>query len=275
MLNSLDLMYQSSTPCIDIQDDNVIKLNYMSTSKGNQPKYYNLATKQYIKGQFSYQGCLWKDYMVEHLSYIIGSKLNTNIDIVRQDIVKLSDGTMGCMSKDFAIGKEWVPIAKFDEYKEVAVLHGKSYRVFLGIIDIYTKLGIDLDLVKEYLTCMIILDFLLGNEDRHYNNFGVLRDNITGVYEIPPLFDFGLGLFEHDKRYYNVSLLTAKSSMDGKPFDKDLSKPFDMIINTMGKDYINSLVKDIYIPDRDLFPNELGYQYFISSFEYMRGVLEL
>ena len=51
----------------------------------------------------------------------------------------------------------------------------------------------------DYLIVMAIIDFLIGNEDRHLNNFGVLTDDST--YRLLPLFDFGLGLFEHDRRY--------------------------------------------------------------------------
>jgi len=38
-------------------------------------------------------------------------------------------------------------------------------------------------------------------------------------YTIPLLFDFGLGLFEHDRRYYRCEILDdAIEKMECKPF---------------------------------------------------------
>ena len=48
----------------------------------------------------------------------------------------------------------------------------------------------------EHLHSMLIFDALIRNEDRHFGNFGVLRDNRSGDIISPaPLFDHGLGLF--------------------------------------------------------------------------------
>ena len=57
--------------------------------------------------------------------------------------------------------------------------------------------------------------------------------------------------------------------MEGKPFSRDLSDAFDMIVNVLGKDKIRNLCCNITIPDIKLFPSKLGYDYFIESFEYM------
>lgn len=46
------------------------------------------------------------------------------------------------------------------------------------------------------LKSMLMFDALIRNEDRHFGNFGVLRDNHSGEIIAPaPLFDHGLGLF--------------------------------------------------------------------------------
>lgn len=260
---------------VNLNSPNIVNLGYNSTSKGNQHKYYDVLNKRYIKGQFEYQGVLWKDYMVENLSSIIGSQLNTEIKVVKQNIVKLSNGNMGCISDDFAIDKEWVPLAKLTDTVKLSKNFNKSFRVFSDILNVYTSIGIDIELSKEYLSTMIILDFLLGNEDRHFNNIGVLFDINTSRYDISPLFDFGLGLFEHDTKYDVKYLYAAKALMEGKPFSKDLSDAFDMIINVCGIDKIRSMCCDIVVPDKSLFPNELGYEYFIDSYKYMKGKLSL
>ena len=47
---------------------------------------------------------------------------------------------------------------------------------------------------------LAILDCLVGNCDRHTRNFGVFFNSSKGEFSIAPVFDSGMGLFEHD--YY-------------------------------------------------------------------------
>jgi transcriptional regulator with XRE-family HTH domain len=48
----------------------------------------------------------------------------------------------------------------------------------------------------ESVRSMLVLDAVIYNEDRHFGNFGVLRDNRSGKIVRPaPLFDHGLSLF--------------------------------------------------------------------------------
>ena len=45
---------------------------------------------------------------------------------------------------------------------------------------------------------MLVFDAVIYNEDRHFGNFGVLRDNHTGKIISPaPIFDNGLSLFNY------------------------------------------------------------------------------
>jgi len=48
----------------------------------------------------------------------------------------------------------------------------------------------------EQIRSMLVFDALIYNEDRHFGNFGVLRDNHTGEVIAPaPIFDHGVSLF--------------------------------------------------------------------------------
>ena len=62
-------------------------------------------------------------------------------------------------------------------------------------LDYYAKLG------KEYLEqvhSMLVFDAVIYNEDRHFGNFGLLRDNLSGKIISPaPIFDNGLALFNY------------------------------------------------------------------------------
>lgn len=60
-------------------------------------------------------------------------------------------------------------------------------------LDCYESLG------KEYyddVCSMLVFDAVIYNEDRHFGNFGLLRDNHTGEFiGTAPIFDNGLSLF--------------------------------------------------------------------------------
>jgi len=59
----------------------------------------------------------------------------------------------------------------------------------------YEEMGNDF---ADSLRSMLVFDAVIYNEDRHFGNFGILRDNKTGEILRPaPLFDHGLSLFNY------------------------------------------------------------------------------
>jgi hypothetical protein len=64
-----------------------------------------------------------------------------------------------------------------------------------AVMDYYTGLG---EAFVEAIRSMLVFDALIYNEDRHFGNFGILRDNRSGEIIAPaPLFDHGLSLFNY------------------------------------------------------------------------------
>jgi hypothetical protein len=64
-----------------------------------------------------------------------------------------------------------------------------------GCLDYYAELGKDF---SEAVKSMLVFDTVIYNEDRHFGNFGILRDNHTGTILAPaPLFDHGISLFNY------------------------------------------------------------------------------
>ncbi len=60
-------------------------------------------------------------------------------------------------------------------------------------LNYYDSLGKEF---SEQIRSMLVFDAVIYNEDRHFGNFGVLRDNHTGKIIAPaPIFDNGLSLF--------------------------------------------------------------------------------
>ena len=59
----------------------------------------------------------------------------------------------------------------------------------------YDELGISF---AEDIRSMLVFDAVIYNEDRHFGNFGILRNNQSGEIISPaPLFDHGLSLFNY------------------------------------------------------------------------------
>lgn len=77
---------------------------------------------------------------------------------------------------------------------------------------------------REKVENMYILDFLIMNEDRHLNNFGIIRDvNTLEWLDVAPIFDNGQSL---NIEYYDENVLSI--SGHGRLFYE--VKPFDDII---------------------------------------------
>ena len=62
-------------------------------------------------------------------------------------------------------------------------------------LNYYENMGED---CAEFLKSMLVFDAVIYNEDRHFGNFGVLRDNKNGMIIGPaPIFDNGISLFNY------------------------------------------------------------------------------
>ena len=85
--------------------------------------------------------------------------------------------------------------------------------VYQHYVNCCEKLGIPK--IKESLDQMMVVDYLIANEDRHQNNFGVIRDvkklNFIGA---APLFDSGTSLW-FDKP---TPMIGRTAKLQCKPF---------------------------------------------------------
>ena len=95
----------------------------------------------------------------------------------------------------------------------------KDYEEYIKVLENH-----NISNVREKLENMYILDFLIMNEDRHLNNFGIIRDvNTLEWIDVAPIFDNGQSLNIQD---YNEDELVI--SGQGRLFYE--IKSFDEII---------------------------------------------
>lgn len=82
----------------------------------------------------------------------------------------------------------------------------------------------------EDLSNLLLFDAVIGNLDRHYGNFGLLRDNNTGKFiSLAPIFDNGESLLSkelpnvfNDINEYNKLLISAKYEYSYYDIQNDL-----------------------------------------------------
>jgi hypothetical protein len=90
------------------------------------------------------------------------------------------------------------------EYINAGYIMNNTYNSYIDICK-----NNNINDAKERIDEMIIMDFLIGNVDRHRGNYGILRDSTTLKWlSIAPIFDNGNSLFfdceNEDMHYFNV-----------------------------------------------------------------------
>ena len=84
---------------------------------------------------------------------------------------------------------------------------------YLHYVNICHDLGID---IVPALDQMIVLDYIIANEDRHFNNFGLLRDPETLEWlGAAPIYDSGTSLW-----YDTSTKAIPHSDVESKPFKR-------------------------------------------------------
>lgn len=79
----------------------------------------------------------------------------------------------------------------------------------------------------KYMLDMALIDCLVGNIDRHTRNFGLFFNQQTSKYEIPLIFDNGMGLFENDNYRDNYKDFdSAMNNVYVAPYGED---PFELL----------------------------------------------
>ena len=115
---------------------------------------------------------------------------------------------------------EFIPAWQFDAKQK---LNNESYYEYY--LKKVTECGIDQERARKQLEQMIMLDFICVNEDRHWGNFGVLRDSDTLEYiGLAPIFDNGNSL-----GYMNLSIKNAQLNDYSKSFGNTHQKELKYI----------------------------------------------
>lgn len=208
------------------KDGNISLMSPDGTSEGNLKKRWKL-----INGKRVLLKAGTPPYHFEVYNEVIASCAMRHLGIPHVDyFILMDDGQPYCGCEDF-VGYSQDFVTAYMIHEGNKKLNNESEYEFM--IRCYRRLGIEN--AKDVIDTMLLIDFLLGNEDRHLNNFGLLRDAKTLRFLGPtPIFDTGssLGYQMKDEE------LSMARNVSWKPF-ATRSKPSQL-------DYIDTLPKGIY-----------------------------
>ncbi len=109
------------------------------------------------------------------------------------DLGAESEHKLGCVCENFSSARlEFIPA--YDVVSSAKKKNDVSqYEHFIGLCTAY---GLAEEYVRCFLEYQILADFVMTNVDRHFNNFGVLRDtNTLQFVGMAPIFDTGNSMF--------------------------------------------------------------------------------
>lgn len=107
-------------------------------------------------------------------------------------------------STDFV--NAWAVYNTFEKERETS-----QYEHFLSCCDRLKIPG-----VREFLDRMLTLDFIIANTDRHFGNFGFLRDVTTLEFIGPaPVFDNGSSMWHKEV----TSMILPQGKLNERPFE--------------------------------------------------------
>ena len=158
----------------------------------------------------------------ENMAYQIANKMG--LDCVKYDLVKYK-GYLSTKCEIFTnIDTSYIPIGKIIKQGGIETC-----------VKYYDSLGQEF---SNSIRSMLIFDALIFNEDRHFGNFGILRDNKTGQIVAPaPLFDHGLSLFCYaDKNEY-------EKDNSFKRYSLTRTTPYGFSFDEICKKYITTYQK--------------------------------
>lgn len=258
-------------PCMDYTDDwsyskietIVVSLNeriYTSGSKGNQSKW--VQGNKWIKADTQgYEG------LAEEISSLLLSCI--------YDVAYVPYRICNIVDEDGKAYKGCYSLSMYDQFKK-----------FIPVYSLFEQNGIDLDSILEklptqdriayvitevkrfcniditkYIYDNLYLDQLIYNEDRHFNNLGVLQCKKTNRYYTAPIFDNGMGFLARQEQWGNIPVFSAVRSIKYEPFGNKQIKA----LQSLNKDYILHINYDKVIKIFSNYSNGIYEEKFVSQ----------
>ena len=187
------------------------------TSNGNYEKRWKI-----IDGERYLLKAGSKIYNQEPFNELIATKLYERLlnkdEYVEYSVIFDDDKAISKCKNFITKDTELIPAWKINEYYEFLDDEDK----YTHYIRCLNNLGIkDAETLTDK---MIVCDYIIANKDRHFNNFGVIRDvNTLKFIDVAPIFDNGCSLwYDENDMYVGEFFLT-------KPFEEYEKKQLSLV----------------------------------------------
>lgn len=206
-------------PSLNESDQLKFKTNQVGTSKGVLLKWNFIKDgRNYFIKAGSSNGIILSplEPIAEVISYKLGKLLGVNVVPTAITEIDINEGYYGLKKQTALVSyTEDFKTSKFNKFiPAIQLIDIKNFN--------YNSLGPTLTRFKEELNKMLMFDFIIGNYDRHLNNFGVLANSDMTEMVFAPIFDNGSSLLN---QYNNDDLM----NLNPKDVDKySTAKPFNL-----------------------------------------------
>jgi hypothetical protein len=189
-------------------------------------------------------------YYQEPLNEVIASSILKRLNIPHVSYRLLWDGdTPLSVCEDMVNSKTELMSAWSIFQTERIKSNSSKYQHYLKCSD-----RLEIPEIRKNLNHMLVLDFIIANTDRHFNNFGAIRDAETLQWLGPaPLFDNGTSLWHNQ----GIQRIQPTYKIDSKPFRANhteqikLATDFSWIdfqaLTTIDEEFEDVLKKSVYI----------------------------
>ena len=161
-----------------------------------------------------------------------------------------------CSCKTFITpDTEYVPALYIKDVRN-KLNYENEYQHFLKCMD-----SLNIPCKKEELDAMLAFDFIINNNDRHYENFGFIRDVETLRFKgIAPIFDNGNSLW-----YRELTSAIKLSGQEANPFHDTHDEQIKLVstferldLSTITKEKVTDQAKVIFRKNTYVIPNGLS-----------------
>lgn len=264
--------------------DNNKALQKRTGTDGYQPKFLVEGARYFVKVQCKLSGEYVDDWRVEDIASRTGGQLDLGVlkqtpCNVQISYTKYKRTLKGVYSNNFellgyryrsfesiinSLGLEtkrntnFIKMSNIDKIKWMAT-----------IISNHTSISYNQYL--DYLIRTALIDIIVGNADRHTRNIGLLYNINKQCEEVSPIFDCGMGLFEHDLWIkHNASFDEACGQLYIEPYSEDPIILLNELESEFGvKQKLKAKVNKLEI-SKSLFPSDNAYRYFKTILKEFR-----
>lgn len=213
------------------------------TSNGNYEKRWKI-----IDGERYLLKAGSKIYNQEPFNELIATKLYERLlnkdEYVKYSVIFDDDKAISKCKNFITKETELVPAWKINEYYEFLDDEDK----YTHYIRCLNNLGIkDAETLTDK---MIVCDYIIANKDRHFNNFGVIRDvNTLKFIGVAPIFDNGCSLWYDENDMYVGEFFLTKPFEEYEKTQLSLVKKLEWLDISKLEDFPNE-VKTILSMDK-------------------------